>query len=71
MFEQDDFDNWSRVTRMAASPLCRDLSFPYLMGLTRAPLDDFPGPGVAMQPYMTETNFRNLWQTWLEYLERP
>ncbi|MGC8470899.1 MAG: SRPBCC family protein, partial [Acidimicrobiales bacterium] len=71
MFEQDDFDNWSRVTRMASSPLCRDLSFPYFMGLTRAPLDDFPGPGVVMQPYMTETNFRNLWQTWLEYLERP
>lgn len=71
MFEQDDFDNWSRVTRMAGSPLCRNLSFPYLMGLTRTPLEDFPGPGVVMRPYMTETNFRNLWQTWLEYLERP
>lgn len=71
MFEQDDFDNWSRVTAMAGSPLCRDLSFPYLMGTAKDPLEDFPGPGVAVSPYMTETNFRNLWQTWLEYLERP
>ncbi len=71
MFEQDDFDNWSRVTRMAGSSLCRDLSFPYLMGLGREPVVDFPGPGVAVQPYMTETNFRNLWQTWFDYLERP
>jgi len=70
MFEQDDFDNWSRVTRAAGSSLCRDLSFPYLMGLGRSPVPDFPGPGVAVQPYMTETNFRNLWQTWLEYLEQ-
>lgn len=70
MFEQDDFDNWSRVTRAAGSSMCRDLSFPYLMGLGRSPVPDFPGPGVAVQPYMTETNFRNLWQTWLEYLEQ-
>ncbi len=71
MFEQDDFDNWSRVTRMSGSSLCRDLNFPYLMGLGQEPLTDFPGPGVAVQPYMTETNFRNLWQTWLDYLEKP
>lgn len=71
MFEQDDFDNWSRVTKMAGSSLCRNISFPYLMGRGRPPLTDFPGPGVAVSPYMTETNFRNLWQTWLEYLSRP
>ncbi|HVC66108.1 MAG TPA: aromatic ring-hydroxylating dioxygenase subunit alpha [Acidimicrobiales bacterium] len=71
MFEQDDFDNWSRVTRMAGSPLSRDVSFPYLMGLGHEPLPDFPGPGVAVQPYVTETNFRNLWQTWFDLLEQP
>jgi 3-phenylpropionate/trans-cinnamate dioxygenase alpha subunit len=71
MFEQDDFDNWSRVTAMAGNPAAQELSFPYLMGLDQEPIDDFPGPGVAVTPYMTETNFRNMWQTWLEYLERP
>jgi phenylpropionate dioxygenase-like ring-hydroxylating dioxygenase large terminal subunit len=71
MFEQDDFENWANVTRMAGSSLCEDLSFPYLMGLGQRPVEGFPGPGVAVQPYMTETNFRNMWQTWLEYLERP
>jgi 3-phenylpropionate/trans-cinnamate dioxygenase alpha subunit len=71
MFEQDDFDNWARVTRMAGSSLCRDVAFPYLMGLDQEPLGNFPGPGVAVQPYMTETNFRNMWATWLDYLERP
>lgn len=71
MFEQDDFDNWSRVTRMSGSSLCHQLNFPYLMGLDQKPLTDFPGPGVAVQPYMTEMNFRNMWRTWLDYLERP
>ncbi|MHB8219847.1 MAG: aromatic ring-hydroxylating oxygenase subunit alpha [Acidimicrobiales bacterium] len=71
MFEQDDFDNWSRVTRSAGSSLSKDLTFPYLMGVGRQPVENFPGPGVAVQPYMTETNFRNLWGTWLDYLERP
>jgi phenylpropionate dioxygenase-like ring-hydroxylating dioxygenase large terminal subunit len=71
MFEQDDFDNWSRVTASAGGPLARDLSFPYLMGRAKEPLANFPGPGVAIEPYMTEANFRNLWGTWLEYLMRP
>jgi 3-phenylpropionate/trans-cinnamate dioxygenase alpha subunit len=71
MFEQDDFDNWSRVTSMAGSSLGRSLSFPYLMGMDQEPLTDFPGPGVAVAPYVTETNFRNLWQTWFDYLEQP
>lgn len=71
MFEQDDFDNWSRVTAMAGGSLGRSLSFPYLMGIDRSPLLDFPGPGVAISPYVTEANFRNMWKTWLDYLERP
>ncbi len=71
MFEQDDFDNWSRVTAMAGGPLGRRTSFPYLMGIDRSPVPDFPGPGVAMTPYVTEANFRNMWRTWLDYLERP
>lgn len=70
MFEQDDFDNWSRVTQMAGSSLCNDVSFPYFMGIDAEQISDFPGPGFAVTPYVTDTNFRNLWQTWLEYMEQ-
>jgi phenylpropionate dioxygenase-like ring-hydroxylating dioxygenase large terminal subunit len=69
-FEQDDFENWTKVTRQAGSSLARDMDFPYLMGLDRPPLADWPGTGHAVTPYVTDTNFRNLWGTWLDYLTR-
>jgi len=69
-FEQDDFENWVKVTRQAGSSMARGIEFPYLMGLDRSPLTDWPGPGHAVSPYVTDTNFRNLWSTWLEYLTR-
>jgi nitrite reductase/ring-hydroxylating ferredoxin subunit len=69
-FEQDDFENWSNVTRQAGSSLARDVDFPYLMGLEKKPLEDWPGPGSAVSPYVTDNNFRNLWETWLDYLTR-
>lgn len=71
MFEQDDFENWSHVTTQAASSLASTVDFPYLMGLEAKPLPDFPGPGFVVSPYVTETNFRNLWGTWLDYMETP
>jgi phenylpropionate dioxygenase-like ring-hydroxylating dioxygenase large terminal subunit len=67
-FEQDDFENWTNLTRQAGSSLVRDLDFPYEMGLDAQPLPDWPGPGFAVSPYVTETNFRNLWGTWLDYV---
>lgn len=69
MFEQDDFENWSNVTRQAGSSVAAGLDFPYLMGLASPPIPDFPGPGVAVSPYVTEGNFRNMWRTWLSYLD--
>jgi phenylpropionate dioxygenase-like ring-hydroxylating dioxygenase large terminal subunit len=71
VFEQDDFENWTNVTRQAGSSLVRDLYFPYQMGLDLVPEEAFPGPGVAVRPYVTETNFRNLWGTWMNYLLTP
>lgn len=67
-FEQDDFENWTKVTRQAGSSLARTIDFPYLMGLDSQALDDWPGPGHAVTPYVTEGNFRNQWQTWLDYV---
>ena len=46
------------------------LSFPYLMGLDFEPLPDWPGPGTAVEPYVTDVGFRNLWSTWLRYLSQ-
>jgi 3-phenylpropionate/trans-cinnamate dioxygenase alpha subunit len=68
-FEQDDFENWTGITRAAGSTLGRQLYFPYEMGLHRDPVADWPGPGVAMTPYLTDNNFRNMWDRWLDYVE--
>lgn len=70
MFEQDDFENWTNLTRAAKSTMARDIDFPYVMGMDREPLTEFPGPGHVVSPYVTDTNFRNLWSTWAEYMTR-
>ncbi|WP_409463621.1 aromatic ring-hydroxylating oxygenase subunit alpha [Amycolatopsis sp. GA6-003] len=67
-FEQDDFENWTKVTRSAASTMVRDVDFPYVMGMGSDPDRDFPGPGHAVVPYVNDTNFRNLWSRWGDYL---
>lgn len=71
-FEQDDFENWVKVTRSAASTVLRsrEVDFPYVMGLDREPLskEEFAGPGHVVKPYVTDTNFRNLWSRWADYL---
>lgn len=67
-FEQDDFENWTKVTKMTGTTLARSIDFPYIQGLEREPLQDFPGPGYAVEPYVTEDNFRNLWSTWAQYM---
>ena len=38
------------------------------MGMDREPDPSFPGPGVAVTPYVSEVNFVNLWRTWLDYM---
>lgn len=67
-FEQDDFENWTKVTRSAESTMVRDIDFPYIMGMESERDADFPGPGHAVVPYVNDTNFRNLWSRWGDYL---
>jgi hypothetical protein len=67
-FEQDDLENWSRVTRMAKSSAARNVAFPYLMGMDSERDPDSPGPGHVVKPYVNDSNFRNLWDRWAEYL---
>lgn len=67
-FEQDDFENWTKVTRSAKSTLVQDVEFPYIMGMESEPDPAFPGPGHVVKPYVNDTNFRNLWSRWADYL---
>ena len=68
IFEQDDFENWIKVTRSAKSTMVHDMDFPYIMGMDSEPAEDFPGPGHAVTPYVNDSNFRNLWSRWADYL---
>jgi 3-phenylpropionate/trans-cinnamate dioxygenase alpha subunit len=67
-FEQDDLENWARVTRMAKSSAVRGIEFPYMMGIESKQDPDFPGPGHVVKPYVNDSNFRNLWLRWADYL---
>lgn len=67
-FEQDDFENWTKVTKASGTTLAKGIEFPYIQGLAREAIEDFPGPGFAVEPYVTENNFRNLWSTWSKYM---
>jgi len=67
-FEQDDFENWTKVTQSAGSTMVRDVDFPYTMGMDGSRDPDFPGPGHVVTPYVNDTNFRNLWSRWGDYL---
>jgi 3-phenylpropionate/trans-cinnamate dioxygenase alpha subunit len=67
-FEQDDFENWTKVTRSARSTMVKDLDFPYIMGMESERDASFPGPGHVVTPYVNDTNFRNLWSRWGDYL---
>lgn len=67
-FEQDDLENWARVTRSAKNTMARDMEFPYIMGMESEQDPDFPGPGHVVTPYVNDSNFRNLWSRWADYM---
>jgi len=67
-FEQDDFENWTKVTKSAKYTMAKDLEFPYIMGMESEPATDFAGPGHVVTPYVNDTNFRNMWERWGDYL---
>jgi 3-phenylpropionate/trans-cinnamate dioxygenase alpha subunit len=67
-FEQDDLENWARLTRMAKSSAAKGIEFPYLMGMETERDEHFRGPGHVVKPYVNDSNFRNLWGRWADYL---
>lgn len=69
IFEQDDSENFVHVTQLSGTAAAEDLEYPVVMGLDAEIQTDFPGPGVCVTPYINDTNFRNFWATYLNYLE--
>jgi 3-phenylpropionate/trans-cinnamate dioxygenase alpha subunit len=53
---------------MAKSSIAKDMDFPYLMSMNPVRDPDFPGPGFVAKPYVNDSNFRNLWNRWADYL---
>jgi phenylpropionate dioxygenase-like ring-hydroxylating dioxygenase large terminal subunit len=70
MFEQDDTENWESQSRLsdALQPRADEIILNYRMGLGRAPLADFPGPGVVYDGKFNEANARAFYREWLDYL---
>jgi phenylpropionate dioxygenase-like ring-hydroxylating dioxygenase large terminal subunit len=73
MFEQDDMENWSLVTRMSSGQMGRRVQLHNRMGLLEDgssisnPLIDFPGTAVAHVGF-SEHNQRRFFETWCGYL---
>ncbi|WP_213571188.1 Rieske 2Fe-2S domain-containing protein [Rhodococcus sp. USK13] len=68
MFEQDDMENFNNITHQLQGSAIRELDLPYVMGIDQQQVPDYPGPGHVVQPYMNDSNFRNLWSTWASYV---
>jgi hypothetical protein len=74
IFEQDDTEPWSSITRAAGSATARLLDFKlnYQMGHdgigVAQPTSDWPGPGTAMNTRYEEGVMRNLVSDWVRYM---
>ncbi len=75
MFEQDDVENWTSITRTSRGQMAERLNLHGRMGLTREgetivpPLSGWPAPGRAFVGF-GEHNQRQLLNLWCDYLER-
>ncbi|MBT2719598.1 aromatic ring-hydroxylating dioxygenase subunit alpha [Bacillus sp. ISL-46] len=70
IFEQDDTEVFTDITAAASGtmPLVKQLTFNYMMGLHRKPVEDFIGPGVVFDDKFTEANQRNFYRYWLDLM---
>lgn len=67
LFEQDDMDNWRSVTNSSLTPLARKYSQDLSMGVGRSGSDpNFPG--VVAERYTSESNQRNFYHRWQEFM---
>ena len=67
IFEQDDMDNWRGVTRASVSPIARRYKQELSMGIGRSGVHP-DLPGVVSERYVSESNQRNFYRRWEEYM---
>jgi phenylpropionate dioxygenase-like ring-hydroxylating dioxygenase large terminal subunit len=68
MFEQDDSENWTDITRnsVAAWRAGREgVTFPYLQGLHKEQVE-FAGPGEVYESKFSDANARRFYRWWLD-----
>lgn len=75
IFDQDDSEPWSAITRMSSSPFGRKVGMrlSYHMGLDGSGgiarrVDDHPGPGVKYWPALEEGVMRGFWRRWAQFM---
>lgn len=74
IFEQDDTEPWTTITRNSGSTFARinDVLLNYQMGTpgvgVAERLEDWPGPGIALNTRYEEGAMRNLLDTWVRYM---
>jgi phenylpropionate dioxygenase-like ring-hydroxylating dioxygenase large terminal subunit len=73
MFEQDDVENWTSITRVAHGQMARRLKLNNRMGLDqegrpiRQPVEDWPAPGFGYRGF-GEFNQRAWWNLYSDYM---
>jgi phenylpropionate dioxygenase-like ring-hydroxylating dioxygenase large terminal subunit len=68
MFEQDDSENWTDITRNAVGYRRsgqQEMSFPYLQGLEKQQVP-FVGPGEVYESKFSDANARHFYRWWLD-----
>jgi phenylpropionate dioxygenase-like ring-hydroxylating dioxygenase large terminal subunit len=69
MFEQDDSENWTDITRNSRSgPLARSIVFPYVQGMEKKRIEGFVGPGEVYESKFSEANARHFYGWWRDLL---
>jgi phenylpropionate dioxygenase-like ring-hydroxylating dioxygenase large terminal subunit len=70
MLEQDDMENWTTMSRVAAGAASRATRQFLRMGAHDpvAPLDDWPGPGYAYPTQYFDLPAQRFLERWMEYL---
>lgn len=68
IFEQDDAENWTDITRNCSAPVTSKLRFVYLQGMGRPRATSFPGPGEVYESKFSENNARGFYGRWLELM---
>jgi phenylpropionate dioxygenase-like ring-hydroxylating dioxygenase large terminal subunit len=74
VFDQDDSEPWSTITRTGKSVFARKVGMRtnYQIGLNEQSgakrVDDHPGPGVKYFPALEEGVMRGFWRRWAQYM---